>query len=231
MSELNSTFPRNLFVDLNVQMPSELPQDFYPSFLYVLNSITSERNVSTIIYRYRDCMTFDEIGKKLNITRQRAQMIAQDIIDRLRGKYAEMLVKGLKQYADDLLISRIDNMLPLIAEEERNAIVTDTYTEAYNIGYRDGSGQSEVTMHAKPLAMIKIDSLPLSTRTFNALTNGGIHNLGQVVEKGDRIASLASFGKGCFIELANLLHSYGVRVVCTFPRSVKKFDWREPTNA
>lgn len=218
-------FPNNLFIDLGVTPPTEQPVDLYPTLLYVLNSVTSERNALIVLYRYKDLMTFESIGSEFDLTRQRTQMIVQDILERMKGKYAEMLMKGMTKYMDDTLIARIESILPSAIEAEKEELVRKTYTEAYNIGFKDGTG--DVTAMQKPLEMVRVNVLDLSTRAYNALARNSVYTLGEIVKMGDKIMTLTNFGKGCFYEIADILESYGVDVAKTFPRAVKKFEWRK----
>ena len=228
MSETIALFPNNLFTDLNVQAPKEQPQDFYPTLMYVLHRITSDRNVELVLARYREGLTYETVGAKYGLTKQRVQAIVQDMVDRMHGKYTEMLVKGLKKYTDDLLIDRVENLTPMIVGAEREELVHETYTEAYNLGFKDGSGQNVVSMNTKPLELVNVNTLDLSARTFNALARNHLYTLGDVMKKGDEIMYMPTFGKTCFHEIANILYSHGVRVLRAFPRATKKFDWSEP---
>lgn len=219
-------FPQNLFHDLGIEQ-TEQADDFLGTLMYVLRTVSSARDSRMVLLRYKEGKTFDEIGVQLDLTKQRVNALMIKILDEMKP-YSQMLSKGLKQYYIDLFDDRIAEMTEVLEASEREQIRKKAYEEGYRVGFGDGEfGTVSNEVSNDVLKGIKINSLQLSPRTFNALSKNGIDNLGDVVSLGDDIIDLRSFGKSCFCEIAEHLKSNGVRVVRTFPLSCKKFDWSD----
>ena len=221
-------FPENLFYDLGINEPTEQAEDFLGTLMYVLRVVANARDSRTILMRYKDGKTFDEIGIALDLTKQRAHALVQSIMDKITGDYTQMLVKGMKKYYEDLFMERVSHLTNVIESSEREEIKKKAFAEGYESGYKDGlSGNRGNTVSIDVLDTISIHTMSLSVRTFNALEKNGVRTLGDVVRIGDNIINFRTFGKKCFDEIAKLLESYGVRVVRTFPKTCEKFDWSD----
>ena len=97
----------------------------------------------------------------------------------------------------------------------------------YDNGYADGLAEKKANSGSiNVLNVVNIDTLSLSVRTYNALSRNGVKTLGDVVMLGDGIANLHTFGKICFDEIARVLMEYNVDPFTTFPKAVRKYEWR-----
>ena len=217
-------FPNNLFDDLEIEMPTEQPEDFLATLMYILRCVSNPRDSKAIMMRYKDGKSYEEIGEAFGLSKQRAHYMVQEILCKFTKQYLEMLKKGIKKYTEDLLIERINELKPIIEESERVATRTTAYEDGYKKGYEDGLAQKEAnTINQDVLKTIDIESLQFSVRTYNALSKNGIEYLYDVIECGDDLLDFNSFGKTCFHELAETLSSYGVNVNQIFPMCVKKW--------
>ena len=220
-------FPNNLFYDLGAEIPSEQSEDFFATLMYVLRVVTSARDSRAILMRYKDGKTFEQIGDAMNISKQRANSLVQSILDKITGNHVQMLTKGMKRYYEDLFTDRMNSLESVITESERQQIEKDAYANGYENGYNDGMiGTRGNGISENALDSISIDTLKLSIRTYNALYRNGIRTLGDVLRLGDKIMALRSFGKGCFIEIADIMSNYDVNINNRFPKAVNKFEWR-----
>lgn len=221
---LEKPFPENLFDDICAPCPSELPEDFLPTLMYILRCVASPRDTKIVLKRYKDGDTFEEIGNAFGISKQRAHITTQDIISQFTYPYIEMLTKGIKKYYEDLLTNRIKELSPVIEKSEREEIKMSSFDEGYNKGYADGlAGRKSNATNQSVLNEVEITTLQLSNRTFNALSRNRIITLGGVVDVGDKLLDFTSFGRMCFYEIANILKDYGVNIESTFPKCVKKW--------
>ena len=219
---MTKPFPYNLFDDLGAKPPTEQPEDFLATLMYILRCVATPRDSRAILLRYKEGKTYDEIGETFDITKQRAHSMIQDILEKFNDQYIDMLTKGIKKYYEDLLEERLSALAPVISESEREFIELTAYEEGYTKGYADGL-IGRKTSSAPTLDNIDLSTLQLSVRTFNALTKNGIKTLGDVKNCGDGLISLETFGKACFAEIADTLKTYGVEIEANFPACVKKW--------
>lgn len=213
-----SLFPKNLFYDLGVEPPVSTPQDFYPSFMYVLHRVADQRNVDAMVARYCGGMTYDDIGTLLEISKQRAQEIIATTLDKLKGKYTDILLQGVEGYMYTAMVSRADSLAESALEEKLKHIRA--------LAEELQKTEKATSSTSSPLDAIAISSLPISVRLYNALARNRVRFLGTAVKLGDGIMEFKNFGKACFWEFAELLKNYGVDVMSTFPMAVKKYEWR-----
>ena len=218
-------FPDNLFYDLNAESPTTQAEDFYATFMYVLRVVTDARNARAVILRYKEGKTYDELGDALGVSKQRAQIIIQTILDSITGEHILMLQMGIKGYYEHILDDRIHSLSDVIEQSEREQIAQEAYDKGYRNGFDDGMiGKQNDTANIDLLSTIHIDTLPLSVRTYNALQKNGIRTLGDILMVGDGIINFTSFGKMCFSEIANVLETYNVNIKSTFPKACIKWE-------
>lgn len=221
---MEKPFPYNLFSDLEIEAPAEEPEDFLATLMYILRCVSSPRDSKAIMMRYKEGKPYEEIGNAFGLSKQRAHYMVQEILCKFTKNYLVMLQKGIKKYTEDLLEERIEELAPVIDASEREVIKMEAYEEGYEKGYEDGSiGRASSAESKSALNGIEISMLELSNRTFNSLKRNGINTLGDVVEAGDKILNFDTFGKKCFAEICEILKTYGVNPVITFPVCVKRW--------
>ena len=217
-------FPYNLFKDIGCDAPAGQAEDFLPTLMYILRCVSTPRDSKAILMRYKDGKSYEEIGEALGLSKQRAHFLIQEIVSKFTGDYMQMLQKGIKKYYEDLLIERINALGETIESSERDAIYMSAYEDGYEKGYTDGlEGMRASKASGNTLQTVTLDTLELSTRTFNALTHNRMRTLADVVDRGDRLMDIVSYGKNCFRETANTLELFGVNIERTFPNCVKKW--------
>ena len=217
-------FPENLFNDLEIPMPKEQAEDFLPTLMYILRCVCTPRDSRAVLMRYKDGKTFDEIADALYLSRQRIHYMISDILCRFTGEYREMLSKGIRQYYDELLKNRINEMAPALSEFKIEEIKADAYKEGYEKGYADGvEGLRQSSENAESLDKVSVDSLGLSVRSYNCFKKTGLSTLGDIYTFGDNVMKIEAFGKTSFHEISKILAYYGVNVSRAFPKCVKKW--------
>ena len=211
-------FPENLFNDLGRQAPTETPDDFTATFMYVLYNVATARDIRIILMRYRNGKSFDDIATEFGITRQRAHSVVQEVLGRITGDHVAMLEKGMKKYAEDLLVNRVNSLMKNVGDDERVAI----WNDAYETGYVDGkAGAKKQSMET--YANVNVDTLGLSNRAYNVCTAMNIRTLADLLNVGDKLMSFRNFGAKCFHEICDIMKSYGIKPEEYYPRSVEKF--------
>lgn len=211
----SNIFPKNLFYDLGVEPPVVTPQDFYPSFMYVLHRVAEQKGVDAMVARYCGGMTYDDIGTLLEVSKQRVCEMIASTLDKLKGKYTDILLHGIEGYMYDAMVNRADSLADAIVLEKLN-MIREHEDEVKTEREHDNS----------PLNSVMISSLRISVRLYNALARNHVRYLGTAVKLGDGIMDFKNFGKACFWELADLLMGYNVDVMNTFPMAVRKYEWR-----
>ena len=211
-------FPENLFADLGREAPKETPDDFIPTFMYILYSVAPPRDVKLMILRYKNGKSFDEIAKILDISRQRASAIAQEVLGRITGDHANMLSKGMSQYMEDVLCERVTTLSDHISDEEREAICS----ESYALGLRDGLTRSMPAINEK-YNNVQIETLGFSQRAYNACSRNGMNTLADILRCGDNIANCRWFGAKSFHEICSVLEEMSINPDIYFPGTVSKY--------
>ena len=222
--KMTHNFPDNMFIEIGIQPPKEQPNDFLATLMYVLRIVASPRDSKAFLMHFKDNMTYDEIGEAFGVSRQRAHVLVQGIVDKITGDYAEMLRKGINQYMEDMLnlrISEIESALPI---EEKKEIEKEAFAQGYNKGYEDGvlnrgKGGASVDI----IADIPIEQLSLSIRSYNALRRNHVKTLGELLDRGDEIINFEYFGKTCFHELVSLLEDYDICASTYFPKAIMRW--------
>lgn len=221
---LSIPFPMNLFAELETEPPQSTPDDFMATLMYVLRVLGSPRDAKAIMMRFQSGKNFDEIGEALGVSKQRAHMIIQDMLGTITGDQIMMLKKGLSQYMADMLNERIANLEGVLEASEREEIKKSAYEEGYKQGYADReSHKSPNTVNRDAIDNIRLITLQLSTRTFNACYRNNLKTIGDLLNLGDNIVDCKALGRTCFNELMEMLKGYNVNVNEHFPRALIRF--------
>ena len=187
MNTINPTtlpYPDNLLYDIfGCEWEFPLPADFDGSLEYVLHSLT-ERDRRVLDFRYKDGMTFEEIGKRFCVTRERARQI-----------YARALRKLCNPQRLNYLKYGISGV---IARKTENA--------------REAALASLPKLDIKP-EDITLEELELSVRSYNCLKRAGKCTLRDVSEMTfDELCHVRNLGKKSVDEICAVLTNYGIRL-------------------
>ena len=218
-------YPYNLLNDIGTNV-EHLPDDFYPTLHYLLQTVADKRDARIVLLRYRDGLSFEDIGKEFDLSRQRTNVIVAETLTLLSSKEnKEIIANGLKAYMEIALNERINQLGSLLEEDERERIAKEAYSKGYENGKKDAvAGQSMNKTDLAPVRAITVTSLPFSVRSFNCFARNNIKTLGDVIDLGDNLKDIRGFGKVCFTEIINMLMQYDVDVKSIYPRSIMKFE-------
>lgn len=185
MNTINPTtlpYPDNLLYDIfGGEWEYPRPGDFDGSLEYVLHSLT-ERERRVLDFRYKDGLTFEEIGKRFCVTRERARQI-----------YARALRKLCNPQRPNYLKYGISGV---IARQTENA--------------REAALASLPKPDIKP-GDITLEELGLSVRSYNWLKHAGKHTLREVSEMTfDELCHVRNLGKKSIDEICAMLTKYGI---------------------
>ena len=178
------TYPDNLLYDIFCgEWEYPRPADFDGSLEYVLHSLT-ERERRVLDFRYKDSLTFEAIGKRECVTRERIRQIHAKSLRKLRHpgrlNYLKYGVSGA------------------IARQTENA--------------REAALAS-LPKPDIPKSDIPIEELELSVRSYNCLKRAGKHTLREVSEMTfDELCNVRNLGKRSIDEICAALTNYGIRL-------------------
>ena len=177
-------YPDNLLYDIfGGEWEFPLPADFDGSLEYVLHSLT-ERERRVLDFRYKDGLTFEEIGKRECVTRERIRQIHAKSLRKLRHpgrlNYLKYGVSGV------------------IARRTESA--------------REAALASLPKPDIKP-EDIMLEELELSVRSYNCLKRAGMNTLRDVSEMTfDELCHVRNLGKKSIDEICAMLTKYGFRI-------------------
>ena len=176
-------YPDNLLYDIFCgEWEFPRPGDFDGSVEYVLHSLT-ERERRVLDFRYKDGLTFEEIGKRECVTRERIRQIHAKSLRKLRHPGRLNYLK----YGVSGVISRI-------TENAREAAL------------------ASMPKPDKP-EDITLEELELSVRSYNCLKRAGMNTLRELSEMTfDELCNVRNLGKRSIDEICAVLTGYGIRL-------------------
>lgn len=184
MNTINPTthpYPDNLLYDIfGGEWEFPRPGDFDGSLEYVLHSLT-ERERRVLDFRYKDGLTFEAIGKRECVTRERIRQIHAKSLRKLRHpgrlNYLKYGVSGV------------------IARQTENAREADL---------------ASLPKLEKP-EDITLEELELSVRSYNCLKRAGMNTLRELSEMTfDELCHVRNIGKKSIDEICAVLTKYGI---------------------
>ena len=184
MNIINPTtlpYPDNLLYDIfGGEWEYPRPADFDGSLEYVLHSLT-ERERRVLDFRYKDGLTFEAIGKRECVTRERIRQIHAKSFRKLRHperlNYLKYGVSGV------------------IARQTENA------REAALASLPKPDKPEDITL----------EELGLSVRSYNCLKRAGMNTLREVSEMTfDELCHVRNIGKKSVDEICAVLTKYGI---------------------
>ena len=186
MNIINPTtlpYPDNLLYDIfGGEWEYPRPGDFDGSLEYVLHTLT-ERERRVLDFRYKDGLTFEEIGKRFCVTRERIRQIHAKFLRKLRHperlNYLKYGVSGV------------------VARKTENA------REAALASMPKPDKPEDITL----------EELELSVRSYNCLKRAGMNTLREVSEMTfDELCHVRNLGKKSVDEICAVLTNYGIRL-------------------
>ena len=177
------TYPDNLLYDIiGGEWEFPRPGDFDGSLEYVLRTLT-ERERRVLAFRYKDGLTFEEIGKRECVTRERIRQI-----------HAKSLRKLRRPDRLNYLKHGVSGTIARKAESAREAVL------------------ASMPKPDKP-EDITLEELELSVRSYNCLKRAGMNTLRDVAEMTfNELCNVRNLGKRSIDEICAVLTNYGIRL-------------------
>ena len=217
-------FPENLFTDLGYPAPEKEADDFIGTFMYVLYQVAPPRDVKVFILRYRNRKSCEEIAEALDISRQRVHAVLLEVLGRITHDHAEMMAKGMKRYMEDLLEQRAESIASTLGEADLAVARAEAYAEGLRVGMAEatGRGEPEAVAPKTESTGVVLESLGLTTRTYNACKKNDLLTLEDILRTGDGIMNCRSFGVNAFHELMSVLRTFGVNPEDYYPETIQR---------
>ena len=184
MNIINPTthpYPDNLLYDIfGGEWEFPRPGDFDGSLEYVLHSLT-ERERRVLDFRYKDGLTFEAIGKRECVTRERIRQI-----------HAKSLRKLRRPDRLNYLKHGVSGVIARKTENAREAALASL-------------------PKPDKLEDITLEELELSVRSYNCLKRAGKSNLRDVSEMTfDELCHVRNLGKKSVDEICAVLTKHGI---------------------
>ena len=176
-------YPDNLLYDIFCgEWEFPRPADFDGSLEYVLHSLT-ERERRVLDFRYKEGLTFEEIGKHFCVTRERVRQIYARALRRLRNPQRLNYLK----YG-------VSGVIAWQTESAREAAL------------------ASLPKQDKP-EDITLEELELSVRSYNCLKRAGVDTLADIAAlTQNELSQVRNLGKKSFDEICAVLTGYGIRL-------------------
>lgn len=163
-----------------------------------------------VIKRYKEFLTYDELGTKYNLTRERCRQIIQKALRKLRHPSRLRIILGTKDFMDEIkeLERTIRNLEERVECSKRLEKMHDDCIEELKKQEKDISSGFLTT---------SIEELGLSTRSINCLkrlTNGWGREVSveEIVEHSiDDLYKVRNLGKKSIDEIVAKVHGFGLK--------------------
>lgn len=177
--------------------------DFNGSVEYALHTL-GERERTVLKYRFVDLMTYEEIGKLYNITRERIRQVEAKALRKLRHPNRR---KYLKYGVSGIIKNIRTDYLNRFADLESNLI------ELCKLNKKTADEVIRDNELRKKYAPTKIENMDLSVRSYNCLKRAGIDTLQQLAKLSyEDLTHVRNLGRKSTEEIIEKLREYGYEI-------------------
>lgn len=163
-----------------------------------------------VIKRYKELLTYDQLGTKYNLTRERCRQIIQKALRKLRHPSRLRIILGTKDFMDEIkeLERTIRNLEERVECSKRLEKMHDDRIEELKKQEKDISSS---------FLTVSIEELGLSTRSINCLkrlTNGWGREVSveEIIEHSiEDLYKVRNLGKKSIDEIVAKVHGFGLK--------------------
>lgn len=214
-------------------------EDFWEAYeLVTTRALANERLKELCDYRYKDELSLEEIGEKVNLTRERVRQLINRALRIMRHpKYVRYFIYGIngaKQLDEKERLSGLEKQLEyeinnletaclkLQARRDTQAKMLDILEKIQNQQDVDPSELAQLIKETAAnsaklpspdtahLAQMPIAELGFSIRTYNALRRAGYSNVQQLLAASEKdLMKIKGLGVTCKDEIIRTLTPYG----------------------
>lgn len=165
----------------------------------VLNEKLTERERRCLEMRHRDSMTLEDIGKQMNVTRERVRQIIARAERKLRNP----------KWIREMQVVPYAEFIELYNEHE---ILKAKYSELVSRIESEEQKSTDEVVHEQTIMEKPIEVLDLSVRSFNCLKRAGCDIIADVVDLNNsgKIYGVRNLGKRSAEEIRSKLKEVGL---------------------
>lgn len=202
-------YPQNLIYAIfgeeaeDIIYNADIIPDFAGSVEYVLHTLY-EREANILKDRYLSLMTYDELGKSYNITRERVRQIEARALRKLRhpsrAKYLRCGVSGILENI------RADYF-------EKAAQLESKLIELCKLNEKTANEIIDNAELRKKYAPMRIEEADFSVRSYNCLKRAGIDTMPELARLTyNELTKIRNLGRRSVNEIIDKLREYGYEV-------------------
>lgn len=206
-------YPKNLLSELNIPTDN-LPGDFNGTLEYVLYTKLSPREYVVIHRRFQDKKTLSEIGEECGVQKERIRQNEAHAIRKLQQqKTRNVLTVGIREYCRKLQGGSYSTAFQAGDQNGYKRGYMDCWKRRNRITMRKSTGvehtETEVSAETEVLNA-GIETLDLSTRSFNCLKRAGRNTIRDVLDMtADDFLQCRNLGKKSMAEIFQRLELMG----------------------
>lgn len=203
MKKTELEFPYNIIETLGFDTESVI-ENFENKLNVLVDKSLTEREKFVIFLRYKHNKTLLEIGKDLDVTKERVRQIEAKAIRKLRkypffftyGKFKhEELFKDLKEEYIKLNKEKWEIESAFNFLQEKNIIANNQFIE---------QPEEKISLFTR------IENLDFTVRTYRCLLRANLKTINDIIrKKEDEILRIRNLGVKSYKEIITKLHSYG----------------------
>ena len=220
-NRVEETYPYNLLDEIFQDQIVWVDDDDHRAGLDRALHSLSERECEVLLYRFKDKMKLDDIGKVYGVMRERIRQIEAKAIRKLRhpsrqamivhGAEGASIYYGLKDYEAQLnsrekeLKDREERLLSIL--ERFKAMYDEIHPEEKDCSDKAENSQEDSIMN-KDIGDVELD---FTVRSLNCLRRSGIHTVSELckyVENGN-LAHTRNLGRKSMDEILRKLQAIG----------------------
>ena len=218
-SRVEEIYPYNLLDEIFQDQIVWVDDDDHRAGLDKALCSLSEREHEVLLYRFRDRMKLDDIGKVYGVMRERIRQIEAKAIRKLRhptrqamivhGAEGASIYYGLKDYEAQLNSREKE----LKDREERLLSILERFKVMYDEIHPEEKDSSDKAENAQEDSIMSkdIEDLEFTVRSFNCLRRSGIRTVSELckyVEEGN-LAHTRNLGRKSMDEILQKLQAIG----------------------
>lgn len=199
-------FPYNFLSDIvknYEEKCDDFPSDILGTTMYIISHLG--RRAQEFVYGYyKEGKSYEQIGQRLGISRERVRQIRETIIRRASNDECQMILSvGIANYIICITNEKTKSEKNLTDNQITLAKLTDILKEAVRIVSEDKGEDIRRTM--------LIEELHLSNRSYNGLKREGVATVADILNLGD-LRNVWCIGNKSAQEIENKIQDLGLNI-------------------
>ena len=190
-------YPYNMIILLENNFGNKDVELTRKGFIKLINENLTDKQIQIFELRYRDFLTLEEIGKVVNLSRERVRTICNEVLRKISN------IRDFDRYYS------ISYGEYVRVKDERDEIKSKLDYVLTKADIKINNDDNERVNNQE----IYIGNIEFSTRTYNALMRAGIKTLYDIsIIDQRRFYRMNGFGKKTYNEIINKMHEYGYKM-------------------